>query len=199
MNERLISMKEVTSRVPFTKVHVYRLIKRGEFPDRVKIGKRRVCWRESDIDAWIASKVAAATSKERRDERGSFRGAAESARQEADTSFALDRQTSLRQSLLGTWSSGWKPYRLREKDKRPPGKREANILTPENIDRLLNPAVHNLGVLLGKESDGLVDLDLDWPEARVVGSAMFRTLLASGVPAHAARINSSGVPAPLSC
>ena len=59
MAERLISMKEVTGRVPFTKVHIYRLIGRGEFPDRVRIGKRRVCWRESDIDAWIASKVGA--------------------------------------------------------------------------------------------------------------------------------------------
>jgi prophage regulatory protein len=58
MVERLISIKEVTSRVPFTKVHIYRLIKRDEFPDRVKIGKRRVCWRESDIDAWIAAKLA---------------------------------------------------------------------------------------------------------------------------------------------
>ena len=62
MSERLISMKEVTERVPFTKVHLYRLIKRGEFPDRVKIGERRVCWRESEIEAWIASKVAATAS-----------------------------------------------------------------------------------------------------------------------------------------
>lgn len=59
MSDRLISMKEVTLRVPFTKVHIYRLISRGQFPDRVKIGQRRVCWRESDIDAWIASKIEA--------------------------------------------------------------------------------------------------------------------------------------------
>jgi prophage regulatory protein len=56
MSERLISMKEVTDRVPFTKVHIYRLMKRGEFPRSIKIGKRRVCWRESEIETWIASK-----------------------------------------------------------------------------------------------------------------------------------------------
>ena len=59
MNERLISMKDLTERLPFSKVHLYRMIKRGEFPDRVKIGKRRVCWRETEIDAWIQSKVDA--------------------------------------------------------------------------------------------------------------------------------------------
>lgn len=62
MSERLISIKQVTERVPFTKVHIYRLIGRGEFPNRVKIGKRRVCWRESEIDAWIAAKIADASA-----------------------------------------------------------------------------------------------------------------------------------------
>lgn len=63
MAERLISIKEVISRVPFTKVHIYRLISRGQFPDRVKIGKRRVCWRETDIDSWIASKLVPASDR----------------------------------------------------------------------------------------------------------------------------------------
>ena len=58
MADRLIPMKEVTTRVPFTKVHIYRLMNRGEFPRSIKIGKRRVCWRESEIEAWIASKEA---------------------------------------------------------------------------------------------------------------------------------------------
>jgi prophage regulatory protein len=56
MADRLISMKEVTARVPFTKVHIYRLMNRGEFPRSIKIGKRRVCWRESELDAWINAK-----------------------------------------------------------------------------------------------------------------------------------------------
>jgi len=33
-------------------------MKRGEFPRSIKIGKRRVCWRESDIESWIAAKAA---------------------------------------------------------------------------------------------------------------------------------------------
>jgi prophage regulatory protein len=58
MTNRLLSISQVTDRVPFTKVHIYRLMKRGEFPRTIKIGKRRVCWRESEIDAWIASKAS---------------------------------------------------------------------------------------------------------------------------------------------
>jgi prophage regulatory protein len=64
MADRFISMKEVTSLVPFTKVHIYRLMKRGEFPRSIKIGKRRVCWRESDVGAWISSKVAESSESE---------------------------------------------------------------------------------------------------------------------------------------
>jgi prophage regulatory protein len=64
VSERLISMKEISARVPFTKVHIYRLMNRGEFPRSIKIGKRRVCWRESDIDAWISSKVAKSSDTE---------------------------------------------------------------------------------------------------------------------------------------
>jgi prophage regulatory protein len=57
MADRLISMKEVTARVPFTKVHIYRLMNQGEFPRSIKIGKRRVCWRESELEAWINAKL----------------------------------------------------------------------------------------------------------------------------------------------
>src|SRR4051812_9750710 len=64
VSERLISLKEVTSLVPFTKVHIYLLMKRGEFPRSIKIGRRRVCWRESDVEAWIASKAAKSSEME---------------------------------------------------------------------------------------------------------------------------------------
>jgi prophage regulatory protein len=60
MGQRLISMKEITERVPYTKAHIYRLIRRGEFPNRIRIGLRRVCWRESDIEAWLNAKIETA-------------------------------------------------------------------------------------------------------------------------------------------
>ncbi len=62
-------MAQVTDRVPFTRVHVYRLMKRGEFPRSIKIGKRRVCWRESEIEAWIEAKAARASELRGADER----------------------------------------------------------------------------------------------------------------------------------
>ena len=58
MSNRLLALAQITDRVPFTRVHIYRLMKRGEFPRSIKIGKRRICWRESDIESWIAAKAA---------------------------------------------------------------------------------------------------------------------------------------------
>jgi predicted DNA-binding transcriptional regulator AlpA len=35
-----------------------RLEAAGQFPQRVKLGRRRVFWRKTDIDAWLASHSA---------------------------------------------------------------------------------------------------------------------------------------------
>ena len=94
----------------------------------------------------------------------------------SEAQFPLSRQTSLRQHAMLYRRNNWTPYRLSEKQKKPPGKKAANVVGDDNIDQLLNRDSYNLGVLLGSESDGLVDLDLDWPEAGVVGSQIFRDL-----------------------
>jgi len=62
------------------------------------------------------------------------------------------------------------------------GKKPDNTITPENVDSLFNGGNFNIGVLLGNESGGLVDLDLDWPEARTVASVMFNTFPVFGRP-----------------
>ena len=59
--ERLLTIAEVCERVPYSRVHIYRLIKRGEFPDRVRLGANRVGWLEAAIVEWIRSKVTAST------------------------------------------------------------------------------------------------------------------------------------------
>lgn len=44
--------------IPFSRMHIYRLMKSGEFPKTVPVGKNRVAWLESELDAWIESRVA---------------------------------------------------------------------------------------------------------------------------------------------
>ncbi len=38
---------------------VYHLIAEGRFPSPVKLSKRAVAWRQSEIDEWISQRVAA--------------------------------------------------------------------------------------------------------------------------------------------
>jgi predicted DNA-binding transcriptional regulator AlpA len=44
--------------IPHSKTQLWRKWKAGEFPAPVKIGCRN-CWLESEIDAWIAGRIAA--------------------------------------------------------------------------------------------------------------------------------------------
>ena len=55
--QRLVTMRELIKRVPFSRVHVYRLIRDGKFPAPIKLGDRRVAWLEHEIESWIAARV----------------------------------------------------------------------------------------------------------------------------------------------
>jgi prophage regulatory protein len=44
--------------IPFSRVHVDRLEKAGSFPQRVRLGKNTVVWREDEIDAWALARYA---------------------------------------------------------------------------------------------------------------------------------------------
>jgi prophage regulatory protein len=44
--------------IPFSRVHVDRLEKAGSFPQRVRLGKNTVAWREDEIDAWSVARSA---------------------------------------------------------------------------------------------------------------------------------------------
>lgn len=52
----LINLRKVSERVSLGKTTIYSLIKENKFPKPVGISARRVGWRESDIDAFIASR-----------------------------------------------------------------------------------------------------------------------------------------------
>lgn len=55
-SERLIPWDELAQIVPYTIQHIYRLERRGEFPRRVRIGKRRVAWVHSEVMAWVEAR-----------------------------------------------------------------------------------------------------------------------------------------------
>jgi len=64
------------------------------------------------------------------------------------------------------------PIRLGPKSKKPLGKHDANTITPDNAARLIDHGGYNLGLRLGPDHGGLVDFDLDWPEARRLGGLL---------------------------
>ena len=51
-------MTEVQRRVPYSRSTLYSKIARGEFPAPIDLGARAVAWLESDIDEWIAARIA---------------------------------------------------------------------------------------------------------------------------------------------
>lgn len=53
---RVLRMREVSNTVGFKPAWIYRLIREGQFPAPVKIGKRAVAWRSDEIGEWIASR-----------------------------------------------------------------------------------------------------------------------------------------------
>ena len=59
MVERLLSSAEVLALVPYSLVHIYRLMNDGKFPRAVKCGAWRVAWRESEIEEWIEARPRA--------------------------------------------------------------------------------------------------------------------------------------------
>lgn len=57
---RLLRRGDVLARVGFSKSTLYALMKAGEFPKPRKLSANIVAWVESEVDAWIAARVAAA-------------------------------------------------------------------------------------------------------------------------------------------
>ena len=58
MADRFISLPEVLTRTTFSKTQVYRLIRAGRFPRAVPLGPQRVAWLESEVEVWMAERVA---------------------------------------------------------------------------------------------------------------------------------------------
>lgn len=57
--QRVVRMPTVTGRTGLSRSHIYAEIRGGRFPTPVALGARAVGWLESEIDAWIARRIAA--------------------------------------------------------------------------------------------------------------------------------------------
>ncbi|MEY0768172.1 AlpA family transcriptional regulator [Providencia huaxiensis] len=58
LKENLIRLPEVMRRTGYAKAWLYVLIARNEFPKPVKIGTRSIAFVESEVDEWVANKIA---------------------------------------------------------------------------------------------------------------------------------------------
>ncbi|ENX58156.1 MULTISPECIES: helix-turn-helix transcriptional regulator [Acinetobacter] len=55
---RLIRRKEVQTKTGLGASSIYAMMKSGEFPQCLNLSERRVAWIESDINQWIANRIA---------------------------------------------------------------------------------------------------------------------------------------------
>ena len=56
----LLGFKDLRERkgIPYSRMHIDRLEKGGQFPKRVPIGGNSVAWLEDEIDDWIKGRAA---------------------------------------------------------------------------------------------------------------------------------------------
>ena len=56
----LLRLKQLEIRTGLSKATLYKLIKTGNFPAQKQLGLRSVGWLESDVTAWIESRITKA-------------------------------------------------------------------------------------------------------------------------------------------
>jgi prophage regulatory protein len=56
MAETLLRRPEVEARTGLSRSTLYDWMKRGEFPQPVRLGARIVAWRECDVTEWLESR-----------------------------------------------------------------------------------------------------------------------------------------------
>lgn len=55
---RILRLDEVCAKLGLGKTVIYQMAAAGEMPSQVKIGARAVGWVESEIDEWLAQRIA---------------------------------------------------------------------------------------------------------------------------------------------
>lgn len=56
MTEHILRRREVEIRTGLSRSTIYEWMKRGDFPQPVKLGARLVGWRESDLNEWLEAR-----------------------------------------------------------------------------------------------------------------------------------------------
>ena len=59
--EALIRRKQVEARTGLARSTIYKLMSCGDFPAALSLTGRAVAWRATEVDGWIASRIANAT------------------------------------------------------------------------------------------------------------------------------------------
>ena len=64
-DDRFLRMPEVRSITALSRAHIYLLISKDEFPKQYKLGERAAGWLESEVLAWMQSKITPTGSDHR--------------------------------------------------------------------------------------------------------------------------------------
>ncbi|KZE25330.1 helix-turn-helix transcriptional regulator [Crenobacter luteus] len=54
----MLRLPEVMKLTGLSRSTLYALVQRGQFPRQIQLGARSVAWLSSDIEAWIAARIA---------------------------------------------------------------------------------------------------------------------------------------------
>lgn len=54
--KQILRRREVEALIGLSRSSIYAMIAEGTFPKPIKLGKRAVGWRESDLQAWLESR-----------------------------------------------------------------------------------------------------------------------------------------------
>ena len=55
--DRLLFPEEVRAEVRLSEPTIYRLRRKGKFPEPVLLGERRIAWWKSEVDKWLAERT----------------------------------------------------------------------------------------------------------------------------------------------
>ena len=54
---RILRLDEVEAKSGFKRAHIYGLMKKGEFPQALRLGVRAVGWDSTEVDLWISERI----------------------------------------------------------------------------------------------------------------------------------------------
>ena len=53
----ILRLDEVEAKSGFKRAHIYSLMKKGEFPQALRLGVRAVGWDSTEVDLWISERL----------------------------------------------------------------------------------------------------------------------------------------------